>query len=140
MGSFVCNAEENIRIRKGKTVGTKLEKEVKIEEEKQKLLKVFQFLPEAKMKVAKRIIERVAFMKVTLKTLEDTINTKGPTYLFENGSQKMEVEHPAQKSYNTMINRFTAANEKLLNLLPKDDEVPYVANSLSEEVDDFENF
>lgn len=110
------------------------------EEEKQKLLKVFQFLPEAKMKVAKRLIERVAFKKVTLETLEGTINTKGPTYLFENGSQKMEVEHPAQKSYNTMINRFTAANEKLLNMLPKDDEVPYVANSLSEEVDDFENF
>lgn len=118
----------------------KQKKEALIEEEKQRLLEVFRNLPDAKMKVARTLIERVAFMKVTLETLEDKINTRGPTYLFENGSQKMEVENPAQKSYNTMINRFTTAHEKLLSLLPKDDEIPYVANEVSEEDDDFEKF
>ena len=34
----------------------------------------------------------------------------------------MFVENPAQKSYNTMINRYTAAYNKLFDLLP--DEPP----------------
>lgn len=127
-------------MRGGNEMISKQDKEKRIEEEKQRLFEVFENLHDAKMKVAKTLIERVAFMKITLEILEDKINTRGPTYLFENGSQKMEVENPAQKSYNTMINRFTTAHEKLINLLPKDDEMPYVANAPSEEVDDFEAF
>jgi hypothetical protein len=114
----------------------KKKKEEMIELEKERLIEIFDGLSESKMRVAKSLIERVAFMKITLEILEDKINTRGPTYLFKNGSQKMEVENPAQKSYNTMINRFTTANEKLFNLLPKDNNEPTVV----EEVDDFEEF
>lgn len=119
---------------------TKISKKIQdelIEQEKLKLLELFDGLPHAKMKVAITLIERIAFMKIILEILEEKIKTKGPTYLFQNGSQKMEVENPAQKSYNTMINRFTAANEKLFNLLPKDNNEPTQA---VEEVDDFEDF
>ena len=31
----------------------------------------------------------------------------------------MIIEHPAQKSYNTMINRYTTVCNSLFNLLPK---------------------
>ncbi|ONK21220.1 hypothetical protein BLX87_23110 [Bacillus sp. VT-16-64] len=85
-----------------------------------KLEEIFQDISEDKQKVAKRLIERVAFMTITLQILEDNIKTKGPTYQMVQGPQKMMVENPAQKSYNTMINRYTAAYDKLFNLLPKE--------------------
>ncbi|MDT0163829.1 hypothetical protein [Bacillus sp. AG4(2022)] len=95
---------------------------------------IFQYLQEDKKQVAQRLIERVAFMTVTLQILEDTIKTKGPTYTFVNGSQRMVVENPAQKSYNAMINRYTSAYEKLFSLLPKE------GLSVEDESDGFDEF
>lgn len=91
-----------------------------IEEEKAKLEEILSEISEEKQEVAKRLIDRVAFMTITLKILEEDIKKKGPTYKFEQGKQKMYVENPSQKSYNTMINRYTTACEKLFNLLPKE--------------------
>lgn len=75
-------------------------------------------MPANKKEAATVLVERVAFMTVTLRILEADIKAKGPTYQFVNGSQKMHVENPSQKSYNTMINRYTAACDKLLAMVP----------------------
>lgn len=91
-----------------------------IKAEIEKLKAVFSDISEDKQEVAERLIERVAFMTITLQILEDDIKRKGPTYKFKQGSQEMYVENPSQKSYNTMINRYTAAYGKLFDLLPKD--------------------
>lgn len=88
-----------------------------IAEEVERLTNILIDLPEAHLEVAKELIERIAFMTVQLEVLEDTVKTKGPTYLFKNGSQQMVVENPAQKSYNTMINRYTTAYKEIFNLL-----------------------
>lgn len=93
---------------------------------------IFEEISEDKRRAAKRLIERVSFMTITLEILEDDIKTNGATYLFEQGSQKMIIENPSQKSYNTMINRYTAAYAKLTDLLPKE---------VQKEIDDgFESF
>lgn len=96
-----------------------------IAEEVERLTNILIDLPEAHLEVAKELIERIAFMTVQLEVLEDTVKTKGPTYLFKNGSQQMIVENPAQKSYNTLINRYTTAYKEIFNLLntiEKDDD------------------
>jgi hypothetical protein len=103
-----------------------------ISQEIERLNDICKDLSEEKRSAAKELIERIAFMTVTLEILEDTIKTKGPTYLFKQGAQQMIIENPAQKSYNAMINRYTAAYDKFINLLPK--EVPV------EEDDGFEDF
>jgi hypothetical protein len=103
-----------------------------IQKEINRLNDVFKDLSDDKKEAAKELIERVAFMTVTLEILEDDIKTKGPTYMFENGKQKMLVENPAQKSYNTMINRYTSTYKELLNLLPKE-----VVEVTEEETDAF---
>src|SRR5690625_1558659 len=90
-----------------------------IEMEKRKLLQLFSDISDDKKELAGRLIDRIAFMTITLEILEDDIKDKGPTYLFEQGSQRMYVENPSQKSYNTMINRYNAACNSLMNLLPK---------------------
>lgn len=113
---------------------SKKQQDVMIEKEIERYNHIFQYLQEDKKQVAQRLIERVAFMTVTLQILEDTIKTKGPTYIFKNGSQRMVVENPAQKSYNAMINRYTSAYEKLFNLLPKE------GLSVEDESDGFDEF
>ncbi|WP_078434240.1 P27 family phage terminase small subunit [Metabacillus halosaccharovorans] len=107
-----------------------------IKEEIERYRKIFENLQEDKKQVVQRLIERVAFMTITLEILEDTIKTKGATYTFVNGSQRMVVENPAQKSYNTMINRYTSAYEKLFALLPKDG----LNVDTSDDDDGFESF
>lgn len=102
----------------------------------EKLESLFVDQSEEVQSAAKRLIERVAFMTITLEILESNIKTKGPTYLFKNGKQEMYVENPAQKSYNTMINRYTSAYSSLLNLLPK----KTIGNSSGDEDDGFDNF
>ena len=104
-----------------------IDKEIKVLEGE------FKTISDDKRKLAKRLIERVAFMTITLEVLEDDIKTRGPTYLFEQGSQKMIVENPSQKSFNTMINRYNAMYSTLINLLPKD-------TGNKEESDGFEEF
>ncbi|GGJ51077.1 hypothetical protein [Virgibacillus salexigens] len=88
-----------------------------IEKEIDRLNTIFLGLPDSKREVAKELIERIAFMTIQLEILEDTIKTKGPTYMYQNGSQRMLIENPAQKSYNTTMNRYTAAYAKLFDLL-----------------------
>lgn len=75
---------------------------------------------ESKRNIAKELIKNIAFMSVTLEDLQELIKSQGPIVLFEQGAQSMMVENPAQKSYNTMVNRFTTATSKLFDLLPKD--------------------
>lgn len=89
-------------------------------------------LTDEKRAGAHRLIEQAAFMKVTLEELQEQIKRDGPVYHFKNGKQEMLIEHPAQKSYNTMINRYTTAVDKLLGYLPRE---------VAKEVDDgFANF
>lgn len=90
-----------------------------IQKEIDRLNSIFDDLPEHEKEVAKELIERIAFMTIQLEILEDSIKVKGPTYTFQNGKQKMIVENPAQKSYNTMMNRYTAAYKELFNLMKK---------------------
>lgn len=90
-----------------------------IAEEIAKWNEVFAGISDDKKEVASRLIEQAAFMKITLDILKVNIQLDGATYLFEQGKQKMIIEHPAQKSYNTMINRYTTVCNSLFNLLPK---------------------
>lgn len=93
------------------------EQNKRIAKEVDRLNSVFIDLDASKRELAKELIERVAFMTIQLENLEETIKEKGPTYEFVNGSQRMLVENPAQKSYNTTMNRYTVAYDKIFNLL-----------------------
>lgn len=99
---------------------TKRKQDQMIADEKKQMMKQLEVISEDKRELAKRLIDRIAFMTITLGILEEDIKEIGPTYLFEQGAQKMIVENPSQKSYNAMINRYTTAYDKLMNLLPKE--------------------
>lgn len=91
----------------------------RIKKEENSLKRAFSGIPAEKKTAANKMIQRLAFMTITLENLEEDVKSRGATYLMENGKQRIWVENPAQKSYNTMINRYTALNDKLLGLMPK---------------------
>ena len=66
-------------------------------------------------------MQQASFMYVTLLELQERINEEGSVELFEQGSQKMIREHPAVKSYNSMIKNYNATIKQLNDLLPKNE-------------------
>lgn len=60
-------------------------------------------------------------MAVTLQELQDRINLDGAVIDYINGNGFNTInEHPAQKSYNTLINRYTTVIKQLTDLASKD--------------------
>lgn len=95
-----------------------MSKETKINDEYTKLRKTLRLVSPEKIQMAEGLISNAAFMSVTLDELKDEINSRGALTTYN----KNLVENPATKSYNTMINRYSAVMAQLLNLLPKEDQ------------------
>ena len=93
-------------------------KNSKIQDEYSKLRKTLKAVPAEKIQMAEGLISNAAFMAVTLDELRDEVNSRGALTTYN----KNIVENPATKSYNTMINRYSAVMAQLLNLLPKDEQ------------------
>lgn len=116
-------------------LSSKKDQDERIKAEIDRLNGILVNLHESKRNIAKELIKNIAFMSVTLEDLQELIKNQGPIVMFEQGSQSMMIESPAQKSYNTMVNRFTTATSKLFDLLPKDlpDIIPVQQQSEAEE-------
>lgn len=72
------------------------------------------------MQIAQNIISEVAFTKVTLHNLKVDIIEIGSVYEFVNGSQTMLRENPSQKTYNTLLTKYTGSLDALLKLIPRE--------------------
>lgn len=81
-------------------------------------------IPDEKKPIAKKLITEINFMAKTLTSLRKMVNEQGAVELFKNGSQEMLREHPALKSYNTTIQRYSLLYKQLIDLIPKDSEKP----------------
>lgn len=90
----------------------------KIEAELSKMLEPI--LSNEDMKIAQNIISEVAFTKVALHNLKVDIIEIGSVYEFVNGTQKMLRENPSQKTYNTLLTKYTGSLDALLKLIPRE--------------------
>lgn len=109
----------------------KFDKEKLRKKELAKLNRIFKNLPEEKQKLAEGLKSQAAFMVATLAELQEIMNRDGPVELFEQGSQRLLREHPAAKTYNTMVRNYTAVCKALFDLLP-DEERKDAADELME--------
>lgn len=98
----------------------KMEKDKIIKKEISKFKKFLKDLPKNKMTAAEGLIQEAAFMRATLQELKATIDEDGPIDIYVQGENEYPREHPAVKSYNTMIQRYTTVCKELFNLLPKE--------------------
>lgn len=85
-----------------------------------RLTDIFKEVDSKKQRTIKGLIEESAFMKATLLELKEIIQNEGVINEMPQGEYSIMREHPALKSYNTTIQRYTTVIEKLLGLLPKD--------------------
>lgn len=94
----------------------------RVNSETKVLTKIFHAIEPEMMPVAHKLIEKLAFMAITMQELEKTIKDYGPVYWFRNGKQEMLIENPAQRSYNTLVSRYSTLYNQLFAMMPKDEE------------------
>lgn len=96
----------------------KISKDKRISKEIERLNDIFKNLSDDKKKLAKSIIDNVAFMTVTLEDLQVAINEKGVVETYQNGANQFGVKESSEvKIYNTMIKNHTTSINKLVELL-----------------------
>jgi hypothetical protein len=103
-----------------------------IKAEKKKLNGLLEELDQHKKKAAEGLIEECAFMRATLKQYRDYMSTEGLIDEMQQGVYTIKREHPAVRSYCTMIQKYAAACKQLFDMLPNKPVVP--------DTDDFEDF
>lgn len=109
-----------------------LTKEAEIKQEIARLNKIYADLDGKKKQVAEGLISEAAFMRSTLTQLKQMIDEAGPIDEMSQGEYSILREHPAVKTYNTMIQRYATVIKQLSDMLPK--EVP------KEDDDGFDQF
>lgn len=98
-----------------------LEKNELIEQKVRKYKTIFRHIEKDKKTFAEKLYKQAAFMEITLDDLQETINKEGPVIESINGNGFTTTqEHPAQKSYNTMIRNYNTVIKTLVDMLPED--------------------
>lgn len=108
-----------------------LEKDKQTKAEKRRLTTLLKELPPNKKKAAEGLIDECAFMRATLKQYREYINTTGLIDEMEQGEYTILREHPAVRSYNTMVQKYSAVCKQLFDMLP---------SKVAPPDDDFEDF
>ncbi len=87
-----------------------------------KLEKSLQEVPDNKQPIATALYDELVFLNATLNNLREIIKKEGVLDLFQNGSQEYYREHPALKSYNTTLSRYSNIIKQLIELLPNSEQ------------------
>ena len=97
-----------------------LDKDRLVNNEINRLTKLFKDIDRNRRLTAKGLIEEAAYMRITLQELKVEIDKSGPIDEMPQGDYSILREHPALKAYNTMVQRYTNIIDKLTNLHPKE--------------------
>ena len=104
---------------------TNPEKEAAIARERRRLTRLFSAIDPKRKAAVRGLIERCAFMAVSLAEIEADLNTYGFVELFQQGTAPAyERKRPIADQYNTMSANYHKAIKQLTDLLPKDDPAP----------------
>lgn len=112
-----------------------LTKEEKINKEIKRLNNILKDVEVKKRKTLEGLIEEAAFMRATLEELRQNIDKNGVIDEMPQGEYSILRESPYVKTYNSMIQRYTTINDKIMALLPKN-----IEEVKSETADVFEEF
>lgn len=100
----------------------KLKREKAVAREVDRLTKNFSKIDGKRRAIIRGLIERAAFMRVSLDDLEKDLNTNGFTELFSQGDQApYERKRPTAELYNTMNANYQKIIKQLTDLVPRDE-------------------
>lgn len=104
---------------------TERTKEQRIDAEERRLTNLYKDIEQKRRLTVRGLIERAAYMRVTLQDLEKDLDEKGIWELFSQGDQTpYERKRPAADFYNQVNNSYQKIIKQLTDLLPKEDPVP----------------
>lgn len=86
--------------------------------EQNRIKKLYKNLPKDKLEIAKKLIERAAYMLVSLEEMEAKIDEDGLVVVMPQGNYEIERAHPLLQPYNAMVKNYNATIKQLDDLLP----------------------
>jgi hypothetical protein len=99
--------------------------EGRIKREKMRLRRQFKDVGKDTLTTVDRLVDRVAFLTVTLEDLETVINEQGCTSEYKNGEHQWGMKKsPEVEAHATMMQRYLSAMKQLLDLRPPTPEPP----------------
>lgn len=97
----------------------KAKKTTRIKKEKDRLLDIFQGLDANKLKVCSTLIDRAAFITVSLEDLETELNENGWTETYTNGRNQEGIKKAAAaEAHISLTKNLNAIIKQLLELVP----------------------
>lgn len=86
--------------------------------ERNRIKKLYKNLPKDKLEIAQKLIERAAYMLISLEEMEAKIDEDGLVVTMPQGNYEIERAHPLLQPYNTMVKNYNATIKQLNDLLP----------------------
>ena len=98
-----------------------MEKDKRIKKEENRLKKIYKNIEDKKKDTAIGLIQRLAYLRVTLEDFEKDLDENGFTELFQQGEKQSPYERkrPVADLYNTMNTAYQKGLKQLTDLLPK---------------------
>ena len=110
-----------------------IEKALEIKKEIRKINVLFKDLDRNVKKIVESLIQNAAYMAVTLRDLQKTLDSEGLICEYQNGENQWGTKKsPEVEIYNTMVKNFISAMKAINDYLPKD--------KMKKDDDDFEDF
>lgn len=98
-----------------------IEKDAQIKKEIKKINSLFKDLDKNTKKAVEALIQNAAYVSVTLKELQNTLNRNGLTCEYQNGENQWGTKKsPEIEIYNTMFKNFIGAMKAINDFIPKD--------------------
>lgn len=103
-----------------------MDKAKRITKEQNRLTKIYKRIEEKKKQTAAGLIQRAAFMRVTLEDFEIDLDENGFVEMFQQGvnQEPYERKRPVADLYNTMNINYQKIIKQLTDLLPKEESKP----------------
>ncbi len=99
-------------------------KDLEIKKEIKKISILFKDLDKNVKKTVESLIQNAAFMAVTLRDLQSTLNENGMITEYQNGENQWGTKKsPEVEIYNAMVKNYITAMKSLNDFLPKEKEV-----------------
>lgn len=86
--------------------------------EQNRIKKIYKNLPKEQLELNKKLIERAAYMLVSLEDMEAKINADGLVVTMPQGNYQIERAHPLLQPYNAMVKNYNATIKQLSDLSP----------------------
>jgi hypothetical protein len=98
---------------------TKAKKTTRIKKEKTRLFEIFQDLEPNKLRTCTALIERAAFITVSLEDLEEQLNETGWVEVYQNGENQSGMKKAAAADVHISLTKnLNAIVKQLLDLVP----------------------